>query len=59
MGELPEVRWSTAVTSLMDRREQLRRYQEAVSLETAQRQVRLHREELGAARARARPKVGS
>lgn len=48
MDELPEIRWSTTVAPGMDRREQLRRYQEAVSLDAAKRQVRLHREALAA-----------
>lgn len=53
-NELPEVRWNVDVAPGLDRREQLRRYQAAVGLEAAKRQVRLHREELARARKRRR-----
>lgn len=50
---LPPVVWRAKISPSLDRREQLRRYSEAVGLEAAQRQVRLAREELAR---RKRPK---
>lgn len=49
--ELPGVSWRARVSPSMDRREQLRLYQEAIGAEAARRQVELHRREL----ARKRP----
>lgn len=54
--ELPRINWRAHVSPSMDRREQLRLYQEAIGAAAARRQVELRREEL--ARARAKPKPG-
>lgn len=53
--ELPEVVWRVQVAPALDRREQLRLYEKAMGVQAAQRQVRLHREELARQRARRRP----
>lgn len=51
--ELPKLpRGRIAPGSLLDTREQLRRYEEAMGLEATKRQARLRREELDAERER-------